>query len=137
MRDAVVITVPSHPKYLSVVRGVTAKVGQIFEMDEQLVEDIKLAVDEACSNVIRHAYKGDTSKRIVLKYKIDKNRFQVIIEDWGIRADIDSIKGRSLDDVRPGGLGVHLIKRVFDTVMFDEKKKNGNKLILVKEMSRQ
>lgn len=137
MRNTIVITVPSHPKYLSVVRGVTAKVGQILGMDEELVEDIKLAVDEACSNVIKHAYKGDTSKKIVLKYKTDKNRFQVIIEDWGVRADIDSIKGRSLDDVRPGGLGVHLIKRIFDAVLFDEKKKKGNRLILVKEMSRQ
>ena len=56
----------------------------------------------------------------------------MIIEDSGLKADVASIKGRDLDDIRPGGLGVHLIKRACDVVEFDEKKKKGNRLRLVK-----
>jgi anti-sigma regulatory factor (Ser/Thr protein kinase) len=135
MKDSVTITIPSHPKYLSVVRSVTGKIAQIYEITEPLTEDMKLAVDEACANVIKHAYRGDRTKKIVLKYKITKKSFNVIIEDSGIKAQTDLIKGRSLDDIRPGGLGIHFIKRVFDVFQFDEKKKKGNRLILIKSMN--
>jgi serine/threonine-protein kinase RsbW len=135
MKDSVTITIPSHPKYLSIVRCVTGKLAQIHEITEPLAEDMKLAVDEACANVIKHAYRGDRTKKIVLKYKITKKSFNVIIEDSGIKSQTDLIKGRSLDDIRPGGLGIHFIKRVFDIFQFDETKKKGNRLILIKSMN--
>ena len=135
MKDSVTITIPSHPKYLSIIRSVTGKLAQIYEITEPLTEDMKLAVDEACANVIKHAYRGDRTKKIVLKYKITKKSFNVIIEDSGIKAQTDLIKGRSLDDIRPGGLGIHFIKRVFDVFRFDETKKKGNRLILIKSMN--
>jgi len=135
MKDSVTITIPSHPKYLSIVRSVTGKIAQMYEITEPLTEDMKLAVDEACANVIKHAYRGDRTKKIVLKYKITKKSFNVIIEDSGIKAQTDLIKGRSLDDIRPGGLGIHFIKRVFDVFQFDETKKKGNRLILIKSMN--
>jgi len=128
----VTVTVPSHPKYLCVVREVTARIGQINELDEALVEQIKLAVDEACSNVIKYAYRGNTDKRIVVRYKVDRERFEVVIEDSGVRSDPRVIKGRELGEVRPGGLGVHFIRRCFDVFEFDGAKKNGNRLRLVR-----
>jgi len=132
MKDSVVVTIPSHPKYLSMVRAVTVSMGKLYGIKDTIIEDIKLAVDEACSNVIKHAYRGDTSKKIVIKYNNMQNGLAVIIEDNGIKANLKSIKGRSLDDVRPGGLGIHFIKRVFDVFKFDDKKKKGNRLILIK-----
>lgn len=134
MKDSITITIPSHPKYLSVVRLVTLKVGQIHGMKEELIENIKLAVDEACANVIKHAYRGNTSEKIVIKYTTTPENYQVIITDNGIKAHNDLLKGRDLDDVRPGGLGIHLIKRVFDIFELDEKKKQGNRLILIKHL---
>ena len=134
MRDYVTITIPSHPKYLSVVRSLTLKVGQINGINEALIEDIKLAVDEACANVIKHAYSGDPSGKIVIQYKTTPDKFQVIITDNGIKTQSELMKGRDLDDVRPGGLGVHFIKRVFDVFKLDEKKKKGNRLILMKRL---
>jgi serine/threonine-protein kinase RsbW len=134
MKDSITITIPSHPKYLSVVRSVTVKVGQINGMKEELLEDIKLAVDEACANVIKHAYRGNTSEKIVIKYKTTPENYQVIITDNGIKAYNDLLKGRDLDDIRPGGLGIHFIKRVFDVFELDEKKKKGNRLLLIKHL---
>ncbi len=123
---------PSDPRYLCVVRDVTAKMWQLHGLDEEMVEQIKLAVDEACTNVIKYAYKGDTGKEIVVRYKVDPERFEVIIEDTGIKADPVAITGRKLEDVRPGGLGVHFIKRCFDVFEFDGRKKIGNRLRLVR-----
>ena len=136
MKDYVTITIPSNPKFLSVVRSMTVKVGQINGINEALLEDIKLAVDEACANVMKHAYRGNTSGKIVIKYKTTPENYQVIITDNGIRAQNDLLKGRDLNDVRPGGLGIHFIKRVFDVFELDEKKKKGNRLILIKHLQR-
>src|SRR4030042_4282433 len=131
MKDSVVIKVRSDPKYLSLVRSVTAKVGEVDGLSESTTEDIKLAVDEACSNVIKHAYGGDTHKNILVKYRMTKKGFEVLIEDNGVKVQPESIEGRDLEDIRPGGLGVHLIKRAFDFCQFDQRKRRGNRLRLV------
>jgi serine/threonine-protein kinase RsbW len=132
MKDAIVITIPSHPKFLSVVRSVTAAAGRLYEFDDKTAEEIKLAVDEACTNIMKHAYRGDTKQKIVLEYSATQKAFKVVIEDSGVKARLTSIKGRSFDDIRPGGLGVHFIRRVFDVYRFDAKKKKGNRLTLIK-----
>ncbi len=132
MKDAAVITISSHPKYLCLVRDVTARIGMIHGMQETDIDNIRLAVDEACSNVIKYAYSGDTTQEIMVRFQVTQKSFEVIIDDNGVKANPELIEGRSLEDVRPGGLGVHLIKRAFDMVSFDEKKEKGNRLILIK-----
>jgi serine/threonine-protein kinase RsbW len=132
MKDLAVIKVQSDPKYLSVIRTVTAKMGQLYGLSESATEDIKLAVDEACSNVIKHAYGGDTRQSILVRYKMTRKGFEVLIEDNGVEVQPESIEGRNLDDIRPGGLGVHLIKRAFDIFQFDRRKRKGNRLRLVR-----
>ncbi len=132
MKDEVMITVPSHPKYLALVRSVTVKMGIQNKVDETVIRRMEHAVDEACSNVIKHAYAGDPSKKIGITLRISPEAFEVIIEDSGVKADVASVKGRRLDDIRPGGLGVHLIRRACDVVEFDEKTKKGNRLRLIK-----
>jgi serine/threonine-protein kinase RsbW len=132
MKDSAVIKVQSDPKYLSVVRAVTTKMGELYGMSDTAIEDVKLAVDEACSNVIKHAYRGDTSQSILIRYRMTQKAFEVLIEDNGLKVSPESIEGRNLDDIRPGGLGVHLIKRAFDIFTFDQRKKRGNRLRLVR-----
>ncbi len=126
------IRVPSHPKYLALVRAVTVGMGIQNKVEDTVIKHMEHAVDEACSNVIKHAYAGDPNKEIRVTLRISPEAFEVIIEDSGIKTDVVSVKGRRLDELRPGGLGVHLIKRACDIVEFDEKKKNGNRLRLVK-----
>jgi anti-sigma regulatory factor (Ser/Thr protein kinase) len=132
MKDLAVIKVQSDPKYLSVIRVVTAKMGELYGLSESAKEDVKLAVDEACSNVIKHAYGGDTHQSILVRYRRGKKGFEVLIEDNGVKVQPESIEGRSLDDIRPGGLGVHLIKRTFDIFQFDRRRTKGNRLRLVR-----
>lgn len=132
MKDSTVLSIISHPKYLSVVRDVTARIGKVYNVPETDIEHIKLAVDEACSNVIKYAYRGDTTRKILIKFRIRRKGFEVVIEDSGVKAQPELIEGRSLSDVRPGGLGVHLIRRAFDVVAFDDRKKKGNRLVMVK-----
>ena len=131
MTDEAILEIPSHPQYLCMVRDVTVRMAGMAGIGETKVEEIRIAVDEACSNVIKHAYRGDTTKRIVVKFRNSPEGFEVVIEDDGIKADPSAIRGRDLDDLKPGGLGVHFIRRTFDSVSFDPEKKQGNRLRLL------
>jgi anti-sigma regulatory factor (Ser/Thr protein kinase) len=134
MKEHVSLNIPSHPKFLSLVRDVAVRMGKLSGMTEAGIEEVKLAVDEACANVIKHAYKGDTGKRILIRFKILKKGFEVVIEDGGLKPKIELLKGRSLDDIRPGGLGIHLIKKAFQVYEFDERKVKGNRLRLFRHL---
>jgi serine/threonine-protein kinase RsbW len=134
MKDRATITVPSHPQYLSLIREVTGRMARISGVDVKTAYNLKLAVDEACANVIKHAYKGAPDQKITVKYRKTKKTFEVTIEDSGAKSDPSVLKRKKLRGTRAGGLGVHLIKRAFDVCCFDEKKSTGNRLKLVKNL---
>jgi anti-sigma regulatory factor (Ser/Thr protein kinase) len=132
MKNTARITIPASPKFLTVVRNAAQKVAEISGMEEKEAAEIKLAVDEACSNAIKHACHNDPDHELVLEIGFTDDEFRVVIDDTGDRTDPALVRGRALDEVRPGGLGVHFIRKAFDRMEFDEGKKDGNRLILVK-----
>jgi len=133
MKDSAVITIPADAKYLCVVRAVAAKMGELGGLGKAEIGDVTHAVDEACSNSIKYACREDSSKEINVTFQVTDISFNVTIEDSGLKADPDAMKGRDLNDVRPGGLGVHFINKAFDVVSFDETKEHGNRLQLVRQ----
>ena len=94
--------------------------------------NIKLAIDEAVQNIIRYAYKFDKTKKIIIKLeKISEDSFKAEIRDFGERVSIDQIKSRALDDIKPGGLGVHFIKSISKEMTYEHKDEAGTLLTLV------
>lgn len=134
MKEAAVVTIPSHPRYLGLVRDAAARMGRIAGLDASAAEAVRHAVNEACANVIKYAYQGDPGRSITVKMRSRRAGFEVVIEDSGVTADPEQIHGRDLGDVRPGGLGVHLIRRAFDVVAFERRRKQGNRLRLLKRI---
>jgi len=132
MKDSAVIMTPADAKFLCVIRSVTTKMAELSGLDNGEIEDVKRAVDEACSNSIKYACRGDSSKEIAVIFHFTDASFNVTVEDTGMKADPDVVRGRDLDDVRPGGLGVHFIHKAFDEVSFDETKEEGNRLSLIR-----
>ena len=132
MSDSVLITVPSHPKYLYVVRSALFPIMIDAGFSKKDAQRIILAVDEACSNVIKYAYEGDPTRDIALAITTKEGQVTLRISDTGRKPDIASIKPRSLDDVRPGGLGTYFIREVFDSVHYDIDGPQGTVLTLMK-----
>jgi anti-sigma regulatory factor (Ser/Thr protein kinase) len=85
--------------------------------DDITVGQIVLAVDEAITNVYRYAYeeKGGPLK---IEAGIESEALHIRLTDRGKPADVEKIKGRELDDLRPGGLGTVLLKQIFDSVEY-------------------
>lgn len=87
-----------------------------------------LALDEACTNVIRHAY-GHACKPVRLEMASLKNKIRFVLRDYGRTCDPSQIKSRALEDIRPGGLGVHIIRQAFDLVSYQPQAR-GTRLVL-------
>jgi len=128
----------ANPEYLGVVRTAVRQVTGVIGMAEDKSEPVILAVVEALTNVIRHSYGGPCEKSIIVKLgKIeccDKNKaaLEITIRDFGKRIEPEKIKGRDLNDIKPGGLGVHIIQSVMDEIEFSRADECGMQLRMVK-----
>ena len=131
--NSVTLTVPSQPKYLYIVRSALYPLLLGAGFGKRDARRIVLAVDEACSNIIKHAYEGDPSGTITVTATDAAGQFTVRLRDYGRKADPSSIAPRNLEDVRPGGLGTHFMGQVFDTVTYDTSEGEGTLLILEKK----
>lgn len=97
------------------VRSFLEECGEEIAADHDL---LVLGVDEACTNVIRHAYQGANGKPIQLHLEADELELRFRLRDFAGPLQMEKLQSRELDEVRPGGLGLHLMKRVFDHVEF-------------------
>lgn len=105
------------------LREVRRRVREVAEgcgCDPESLDCIVLAVNEACMNIIQHAYGGDCSEKIMLRVVSDGDELVFRIIDFAEPVDECDIKSRDLDELRPGGIGVHLIHQVMDSVAFLE-----------------
>jgi anti-sigma regulatory factor (Ser/Thr protein kinase) len=104
---------------------------------------VVLAVDEALANVMKHGYQGRDDGRIFIRIAPFQDSaarrgpgVRIVIEDEARQVGLDKIKSRDLDDVRPGGLGVHIIQRVMDEARYEHREGGvGMRLTLVKHVS--
>ena len=126
-----ILEIKSDPAKLKNVR----KSVEDFCKENQINIDIfkaKLAVDEALQNIIRYAYDFDKTKDIVVKLeKTSENNLKVELRDFGTRVSTSQIKPRELDDVKPGGLGIHFIKSIVKGMNYEHKDDGGTLLTLL------
>lgn len=102
-----------------------------FDEEESAV--LVLAIDEACTNVIRHAYHHQC-RPVRLHMTFRNNQLRVVLRDYGESCDPKTIKSRALTEIRPGGVGVHIIRQVFDEVKYTPKPR-GTELLMIKNFT--
>jgi serine/threonine-protein kinase RsbW len=132
----------SNPEALSLVRAAVERAAELLHFGEVESRAIVRSVDEGLANVIRHAYGGKGGRPIeVACYTVPdpvKGRevggIEVILRDSGAPLDRSKLKGRPLDDIRPGGLGLHFMRESMDKVEFS-RQKGKNQLRLVKYLA--
>ncbi len=99
------------------------------------VDDIVLAIDEACQNIIRHAYQGECDNPITLRIEREGDALVVLLEDQAPAVSPDCMNPRAFEDIRPGGLGCHFIKQVMDHVSIEPVSTGqGNRLRMTKRV---
>lgn len=112
------IRLDARPDQLKTLRDAVRDCLEGCGTEEQCTRDVVMAVDEVCQNIIRHAYRGDPSGTILLT--IDRRGDDLVfsLHDDAPTVDPSTVKPRDLADVRPGGLGTHLIAEVMDEAHF-------------------
>jgi anti-sigma regulatory factor (Ser/Thr protein kinase) len=128
-------SVPSDPRYLCVVRGAVGTLAAVIGWDESECRAIALAVDEALTNVIRHAYHNRTDCLIELECRESADGLEITLLDNGDSPDRSKICAREIGCDQPGGLGTHIIKQVMDKVSYEESP-DGNRLVATKQLRR-
>lgn len=113
------IRVPALADRLKLIRSAVEQASLFCDAPESWMFDLKMAVDEACQNIVRHAYAGvPEGGDIVIEFIREGAAMVVNIMDFADPVDPETVRSRDLADVRPGGLGVHLIKSVCDDARF-------------------
>lgn len=127
------LNLPGRAQSLMMIRRAVEAAATSCGFTREQTQDIVLAVDEACQNVVRHAYGGQNDGDMVIDLRREQDEFQVLIRDFAAPVDVDRIKPRELHDVRPGGLGVHFIREVMDAMDYlPPPNGQGNLLRLIK-----
>ena len=130
--NSIKLIIASDPQWMHLVRSVVSSVANRLKFKRSQIRRLILAVDEACTNVIKHAYHGNKKKQIIIRFRIFDDRMEILVKDFGRKGKPDTFKSRDLKEIRPGGLGIHLINRVMDKVTYDTSPPVGTELRLVK-----
>ncbi|MCH8018604.1 ATP-binding protein [candidate division KSB1 bacterium] len=133
------LKIPSQSDNLAIIRDVVAKVASRVGFDTDEASKIELAVDEACTNVIKHAYANNSNQMIEVSIKVDQKKLIIIVADKGKGFNPDEIKlpdlNKSIKEGRKGGLGLCLIKTLMDKVEFEIKPGSKNQVKMIKYIS--
>jgi len=129
----------SNPELLCTVRGAMDGLTQRMGFSAPDSRSVTRAVDEAVANIIRHAYGGRPDQPIVMScHKVQDvhngnsvQGLEIVLQDQGDPADPAKMRGRALEEIRPGGLGLHYIRESMDVVEFS-RTDGWNQLRLVK-----
>jgi anti-sigma regulatory factor (Ser/Thr protein kinase) len=129
----------SVPAHLPIVRGAVEKACEAVGFDGREIGRIVLSVDEALANIIKHAYDYADDQSIEMELTVlgeeAPEAVEIRLRDYGRTVDPASIKSRELDDIRPGGLGVHIMTECMDTVTYEQPSEGGTLLRMVKKLS--
>lgn len=132
--------VPSSTENLAMIRDFVGKIGERAGMSPGDMVKLELAVDEACANVIEHAYGSDDTHEVTVKATLDSEQVEIMIEDTGRGFDPSAVEEINLEQLasrrKSGGLGMRLIRSVMDEVQYQIVPGQKNELRMVKRLKK-
>ena len=130
------LIVPGYFENLSQIGAFVVQAANLAGLDDQAVYAVEMAVDEACTNIIEHAYGGEGRGDIECTCRINNNGLTVTLRDYGCPFDPTSVPEpdlyANLDNRKEGGLGLYFIRQLMDEVRFEFTPDTGNVLTMVK-----
>ena len=119
------------------VRSFCRDVFEKLHIQQDLKDELVLAIAEAAQNIVKHAFKNsaDANELMVVQISCENNKLQIAFYDRGTPVDPKKVKHREIDNVKPGGLGTFFIQEIMDAVEFKDGKKPWiNHLVLTKQL---
>lgn len=132
MNIQIALCLPRDGKTVSLVRAVTMDALAHFGVTSACIDDIGLALSEACANVIRHA---DPSDEYEVRLEIEDARCTISVIDTGRGLDVNTLTHAMPDPSSPGGRGVALMGALTDRIDFTSQPESGTIVRLVKRLA--
>lgn len=130
MSDTISIKLPSKPEYVSIARLTASVLGNNIGFDIEEIEDIKVAVGEACNNAILH---GDSEENYFeLNFDVKEDRINIEVKDNGNGFKEEAYTEPDLENPKENGLGIFIMKSLMDEVEIVGKNGDGTKLVMTK-----
>ena len=108
------LTIPAKAEYITLVRLALSGLSQTRPVDEETLGDLKLAVTEACSNSVRHAYQAGNEGEVEVVYELHADRVVVQVSDAGSGFAVPENAGEGAMSLEEGGLGISIIRELAD-----------------------
>lgn len=133
------LKVKSKTDNLSVIRDFISSNALEAGISAEAIDNIMLAVDEACTNIIKHAYKSYPEGEIIIKVKYDNKKITILIIDYGKTFDPTTVPKPDLKkyykEHKVGGLGIYLMRTLMDDVEYTTVPGKYNQVLLSKKIS--
>ena len=117
--DAVTVrlTIPARAEYITLCRLALTGIARLRELSDELLADLKLALTEAASNSVRHAYGDEDAGVVDISYQLFSDRLVIEVTDEGEGFDPAEAEGNAAE-LSEGGLGIAIIRAIADEVEF-------------------
>jgi serine/threonine-protein kinase RsbW len=135
VRDVIELKIPSAPEYIRLARLTLAGIGSQLQLSFDEIEDLKIAVAEACTNALLYGSQNNRQEEIIIRYLIEDNKLTISVLDNGSGFDCSEIAVPNPEDLTPGGLGLFLIKALVDEVNILGCPERGTEVTMVKYLS--
>jgi serine/threonine-protein kinase RsbW len=110
------LTIPARAEYITLCRLALTGIARVRDLSDEVLADLKLALTEAASNSVRHAYRGDEEGAVVeISYELLPDRLVIEVTDEGEGFDPDEAEGAP-EELSEGGLGIAIIRAIADEV---------------------
>jgi serine/threonine-protein kinase RsbW len=132
---AVRLQIPAKAEYITLCRLALAGLSTLVELSEETVADLKLALTEACSNSVRHAYDNGHGGTVDIVYELHPDRMVIEVSDEGRGFIADSARSEP-EELTEAGLGIEIIRALSDDLQMSESSGGqGSRLRMVKLLS--
>jgi serine/threonine-protein kinase RsbW len=128
------LTIPARPEYITLGRLTLTALAGVRPVSDEVLYDLKLALTEACTNSVRHAYENGRTGNVEIIYELGRDRLAIEVGDEG--AGFEPLaNGDRHDELEEGGLGIDIIRALADEVEIGRRDEGGSRLRFVKFFS--
>ena len=131
--DSIKLTLPTKPEYVSLARLTIASVANYMGFSIGDVEDLKVAVSEACTNALNHSKNPDTTYD--LTYVVENQKLVFTVTDRGVGFEPENVATPDLNGKQLGGFGLFIIKSLMDRVEIISEQGLGTTITMIKNLS--
>ncbi len=130
--DEIRLSIPNKPEYVKVARLTVAAIASRVGFDIEKIEDMKIAVSEACNNAIIHGCKCCGVGEYNISFTLTEKRITISVHDKGEGCRLENIEEPNFNKPKEGGLGIFIIKSLMDDVEIKSEKGKGMIIKMIK-----